>query len=143
MRDFGQQGRLTRRHVHRQGDLPRVLADRDRVVQILTNLVSNAYQYTQPGGSVTVSAHESGQFVQIDVADTGPGIPPQILEKIFTPFFTTKAQGTGLGLAICFKLIQMHNGDLRVTSDDRSGTVFTIELPACSTCEIDALKERR
>jgi signal transduction histidine kinase len=74
------------------------------------------------------------------VADTGPGIPPQILEKIFTPFFTTKAQGTGLGLAICCKLVQLHNGDIRIASDDHSGTVFTIELPACTTHDIDALR---
>lgn len=75
--------------------------------------------------------------MQIDVADTGPGIPPQIQEKIFTPFFTTKAQGTGLGLPICHKLINLHNGFLTVTNNAPRGTVFTIELPACSVYDID------
>jgi len=71
------------------------------------------------------------------VADTGSGIPPQILDKIFTPFYTTKAQGTGLGLPICCKLIHLHNGAIRVTSDDINGTVFTVELPACYDSKID------
>jgi signal transduction histidine kinase len=63
------------------------------------------------------------------VSDTGSGIPPQILEKIFTPFYTTKAQGTGLGLPICNKLVKLHKGNIYVTSDG-AGTVFTIDLPA-------------
>ena len=67
---------------------------------------------------------------QVSIADTGHGIPPQILEKIFTPFFTTKAQGTGLGLAICHKLISQHGGTLTVESEDGKGTVFTVALPA-------------
>ena len=112
--------------------------------QVFLNLFLNAFQAMAGGGTLTITTgriirHER-EYVSIDVADTGPGIPPQILEKIFTPFFTTKAQGTGLGLPICCKLIKLHNGDIRVTSDDSHGTVFTIELPACSTQEIDALR---
>jgi signal transduction histidine kinase len=68
--------------------------------------------------------------VQVEVTDTGQGIPPQILEKIFTPFFTTKAQGTGLGLPICHRLIEQHSGRLSVISEDGKGTTFTVELPA-------------
>jgi signal transduction histidine kinase len=70
--------------------------------------------------------------VQVRVIDTGQGIPPQILEKIFTPFFTTKAQGTGLGLAISHRLIEQQGGRLSVVSEDGKGTTFTVELPACS-----------
>ena len=85
------------------------------------------------GGTLTVTTahkfHQEREYVRIDIADTGSGIPPQILEKIFTPFYTTKAQGTGLGLPICCKLIHLHNGDIRVSSDS-GGTTFSIELPA-------------
>ncbi|HWI39903.1 MAG TPA: ATP-binding protein, partial [Verrucomicrobiae bacterium] len=66
----------------------------------------------------------------VSIIDTGPGIPLQILGKIFTPFFTTKAQGTGLGLAICHKLITQQNGLITVSSEDGKGTEFIIELPA-------------
>jgi signal transduction histidine kinase len=96
------------------------------------------------GGTLAITTgrtvRDGREYVTIEVADSGPGIPPLILEKIFTPFFTTKAQGTGLGLPICNKLIQLHKGVIRVTSDNLHGTVFTIELPACSTKEVDALR---
>ena len=86
------------------------------------------------GGTLSITTgtviRQGREYVTIDVADSGPGIPPQILEKIFTPFFTTKAQGTGLGLAICHKLIVQHQGTLSVASEDGKGTVFTVELPA-------------
>jgi two-component system NtrC family sensor kinase len=125
-------------------DLPTVYADGKQMQQVFLNLFLNAFQAMAGGGTLTITSgsilRQGREYVIINVADTGPGIPPQILEKIFTPFFTTKAQGTGLGLAICCKLVQLHNGDIRIASDDRSGTVFTIELPACTTHEIDALR---
>ena len=87
------------------------------------------------GGGPDHLQHAAGQETArsgsgSDIADTGPGIPPQILGKIFTPFFTTKAQGTGLGLAICYKLISQHGGTISVESEDGKGTVFTVELRA-------------
>jgi signal transduction histidine kinase len=125
-------------------DLPTVYADGKQMQQVFLNLFLNAFQAMAGGGTLTITTgrvfRHDCEFVSIDVADTGPGIPPQILEKIFTPFFTTKAQGTGLGLPICSKLIKLHNGEIRVVSDNRNGTVFTIELPACSTHDIDALR---
>ena len=75
------------------------------------------------------------QRAEIRVSDTGPGIPAQLLPKIFTPFFTTKAQGTGLGLAICYKLVTQHGGDLSVVSEDGVGTVFTVDLPVSGIAE--------
>jgi signal transduction histidine kinase len=125
--------------------LPPVYADSKQMQQVFLNLFLNAFQ-AMPGGGV-LSVTTAGAFVQdrevvrIEIADTGPGIPPQILEKIFTPFFTTKAQGTGLGLPICCKLINLHNGDIRVTSDSTQGTVFTIELPACRIEDNEDCKE--
>lgn len=127
-------------------DLPPVYADGKQMQQVFLNLFLNAFQAMPGGGRLTIitsrTLRNDREFVRIDVADTGPGIPPQILEKIFTPFFTTKAQGTGLGLPICCKLINLHNGEIRVTSDDTRGTVFTIELPACNMDNIDSIEER-
>jgi signal transduction histidine kinase len=125
-------------------DLPTVYADGKQMQQVFLNLFLNAFQAMAGGGTLTLTTgrvvRQDREYVSIDVADTGPGIPPQILEKIFTPFFTTKAQGTGLGLPICSKLVKLHNGHIRVVSDDHNGTVFTIELPACSTHDIDDLR---
>ena len=121
--------------------LPTVYADGKQMQQVFLNIILNAFQAMTSGGVLTISTSrillQERAFVKIDVADTGPGIPPQILEKIFTPFFTTKAQGTGLGLPICSKLINLHNGAIRVASNDYCGTVFTIELPACGVNELD------
>lgn len=122
-------------------DIPMVYADSKQMQQIFLNLFLNAFQAMPQGGtlSVTTNRHirDGNEIVRIEVANTGTAIPPLILEKIFTPFFTTKAQGTGLGLPICYKLVQLHNGDIHVQSDDVNGTVFTIELPACNPEEIE------
>lgn len=122
-------------------DLPTVYADGKQMQQVFLNIILNAFQAMAGGGTLTITTYlcsrEERAYVRVDVADTGPGIPPQVLEKIFTPFFTTKAQGTGLGLPICCKLVRLHNGEMRVASDNRNGTVFTVELPACAVDEID------
>jgi two-component system NtrC family sensor kinase len=117
-------------------DLPPVFADGKQMQQVFLNIILNAFQAMSDGGVLSITTckllRNDGEFVRIDITDTGPGIPPQILEKIFTPFYTTKAQGTGLGLPICRKLVHLHNGDIHVASDYDKGTVFTVELPACN-----------
>ena len=99
------------------------------------NLMLNAYQAMPSGGVISITSsltvRNENEYVCVEISDTGTGIPAQILEKIFTPFFTTKAQGTGLGLPICNKLVKLHKGNIRITSDNATGTVFTVELPAC------------
>ena len=114
--------------------LPPVFADYQQMQQVFLNIILNAFQAMSDGGVLSIttarSHRDDGEFVRIDISDTGLGIPPQVLSKIFTPFFTTKAQGTGLGLPICSKLVHLHNGDIRVTSDHDKGTIFTVELPA-------------
>jgi signal transduction histidine kinase len=114
--------------------LPPVFADYQQMQQVFLNIILNAFQAMSDGGVLSITTSRSlrneGEFVRIDISDTGLGIPPQILGKIFTPFFTTKAKGTGLGLPICSKLVHLHNGDIRVTSDYNKGTIFTVELPA-------------
>lgn len=121
--------------------IPPVFADSKQMQQVFLNLILNAFQAMVGGGTLSITTgcvfREERGYVRIEVADTGTGIPAPILEKIFTPFYTTKAQGTGLGLAICSKLIHLHNGELTVTSDDSTGTTFTIELPACNVCDIE------
>jgi len=115
-------------------NLPPVYVDPKQIQQVFLNLFLNAVQAMQLGGTLTVQSAlsfvDEVEMVQVRVTDTGQGIPPQILEKIFTPFFTTKAQGTGLGLAISHRLIEQHRGRLSVVSQDGVGTTFTVELPA-------------
>jgi signal transduction histidine kinase len=115
------------------GNLPPVYVDPKQIQQVFLNLILNALQAMQDGGVLTVETslvkEEENKWARVSIADTGPGIPVQILSKIFTPFFTTKAQGTGLGLAICHKLVKQHGGELNVVSEDGVGTVFTVDLP--------------
>ena len=123
------------RRIELQSDLPPVYADGKQMQQVFLNIMLNAYQAMTSGGvlgiTTTLVSRDTIEYVRVDISDTGSGIPSQILEKIFTPFYTTKAQGTGLGLPICKKLVKLHKGDIRVVSDDNTGTTFTVELPAC------------
>jgi two-component system NtrC family sensor kinase len=113
--------------------LPHVTADDGQVRQALLALVINALDATPSGGAVTVStARRDDGMVAVTVADTGTGIPPEHLDKIFTPFFTTKpvGQGTGLGLSACHGIVTAHGGDIRVETEVGTGTRMTMILPA-------------
>lgn len=130
-----QNGAFIEQRLELEGGLPPVYVDKKQIQQVFLNLLLNAFQSMVTTGGILLvrtsrSYHDDTEFVRIDFSDSGPGIPPQILENIFTPFFTTKAHGTGLGLTICLKLVRLHNGDISVVSDS-SGTVFTVELPTC------------
>ncbi len=110
--------------------------DRDQVVQVLTNLLSNAVAACPNGGVVTVRTRDDAHRVTIEVQDTGTGIAPDHRDRIFDPFFTTKPMGvgTGLGLAITYGIVKMHAGDIRVASQSDpargpTGTTFTVVLP--------------
>ncbi|HEU4342908.1 MAG TPA: ATP-binding protein [Candidatus Binatia bacterium] len=118
---------------------PRVTAwaDRDKVMQVLMNLVGNALKFTPPRGKVTVGFARSGdQWVQISVADTGPGVPAEEVNKLFDRFYQVgqtgkqKTQGTGLGLAISKALVEMHGGKIWVESEQGKGSTFCFTLPA-------------
>ena len=128
-------GKNVEKRLELSDNLPLVYVDSKQIQQVFLNLILNALQAMRDGGILTVTSaltEKAGeQWVRVSVADTGPGIPLPILEKIFTPFFTTKAQGTGLGLAICHKLVDQHGGNMFVDSEDGKGTVFTVELKAC------------
>jgi len=106
-----------------------VLADPDQLKQVVLNLVTNAVQAMgASGGTITIQTKGDGEYVEISVADTGPGIPPQDLTKVFDPFFTKRAEGTGLGLTIVHRIIDEHEGHIEVESGS-TGTVFTVTLP--------------
>lgn len=107
-----------------------VLCDAQRLRQVLLNLVMNGLQAAGDGGRVQVTARRRGKETQIDVWDTGPGIPAEVRDRIFNPFFTTKDTGTGLGLAIVHRIIEAHGGTVRVMSDAKTGGArFVMRLP--------------
>lgn len=115
--------------------LPAVAGDREQLSRALINLVKNAVEAMPgEGGVVTLHAEREPRGardgVRLSVADNGSGIPPDVEEKIFTPYFTTKAQGTGLGLAIVERIVQEHQGTIDVDSTPGQGTTFRIWLPA-------------
>ena len=113
-----------------------VRGDREKVQQILLNLLSNAAKFTAPGGRVVVEWRRPGDVVHVTVTDTGIGIPPDKLNLVFEPFVqlgsdrTTVGQGTGLGLAISRELARSMHGELSATSEPGAGSVFTLSLPA-------------
>jgi len=109
--------------------LPKIEADPYRLRRVFHNLITNATQAMPNGGKLTIETKKRKNFVEISIKDTGVGIPNNNLEKIFKPFFTTKAKGIGMGLAACKKLIEEHNGKIEVKSREGSGTVFTVKLP--------------
>jgi two-component system nitrogen regulation sensor histidine kinase NtrY len=103
--------------------------DPEQVKRALINLLDNALEATDAPGRITVAAHRRNGHLEIQVADTGRGIPTQAKEKLFLPHFSTKQRGTGLGLAIVHRIVTDHHGTIRVEDNPPHGTVFTIELP--------------
>lgn len=127
--------RIAVRIEHEAAD-PIAEVDGDQIVQVLTNLISNAIAAMEKGGMLTIRTGGDDDRVSIAVSDTGVGIPAENLKKIFDPFFTTKqmGKGTGLGLAVSYGIIKMHSGDIRVHSQadpsaGPTGTTFTVTLP--------------
>ena len=120
---------------HERDDALMVHADRERVQQILLNLMSNAIKFTARGGSITVSASPRDRAVAIHVRDTGAGIPAKQMERIFEPFvqvdrrLTREQEGIGLGLAISRELARGMGGELSVSSIEHRGSTFTLQLP--------------
>ncbi len=111
-------------------DLPLVCLDADLFEQALLNLMLNAEQAMPDGGTLTLIGKSEGATVFLDVIDTGVGIAPEALAKLFRPFHTTKPDGNGLGLATTRKIVAAHGGTIDVQSEPGRGTKFTIALPA-------------
>ncbi len=113
----------------RPGTLPLMPGDREQLKQAFLNLLLNALQATAAGGRIEiVTAARDGQ-IEVCFADTGQGIAPDDLEKIFNPFFTTRQEGTGLGLAITHRIVRNHGGRIEVASRVGQGTTFTLIFP--------------
>ena len=114
--------------------MPVLQLDAAQIKTCFLNILTNAIQAMPDGGEVHISAQsitETGgmEFLQLRFADTGPGIPPDEREKVFTPFYSTKATGFGLGLAITKKIVEDHGGRVFVTAGETPGTVVVMELP--------------
>lgn len=111
-------------------NVPKMLADAEFLRSVFNNLFINAvHSMEAKGGHLTVKISPDAEFVKIEISDTGNGISPENLEKIFEPYFSTKETGTGLGLAITQKIIDVHNGEIIVESELNKGTIFTVKLP--------------
>lgn len=112
-------------------DVPAIAGDRTLLAQALLNLAINACHAMPAGGRLTLSARRKGDTqVQLLVEDTGTGIAPEHLERIFNLYFTTKPDGSGIGLALVYRTIHLHDGDIDVQSVPGTGTIFTVTLPA-------------
>lgn len=117
---------------HLPADLPRLFLDEKLIRRALINLVENALQAMPEGGTLTFSSRilAGGRGVEIRVVDTGKGMDPDTLERIFEPYFSTRDTGTGLGLAIARRAVEEHGGSIQVVSAPARGSTFTITLPA-------------
>jgi signal transduction histidine kinase len=117
--------------------LPKVWIDREQMKQVFMNLILNAIQAMKEGGSISIATRAvsrvgtepSGEFVQVEVRDTGVGIPEENLQHIFDPFFTSKDEGSGLGLAVSHQIVQEHGGFVTVASTVGKGTSFFVHVP--------------
>ena len=130
---------LETRDVHVQSDLPDrpVLAkvDSDLLKQALLNVVLNGAQAMAEGGKLEVRLAEDGRMALLSIHDQGAGIPPDVRDKIFDLYFTTKKDGSGIGLAMTYRIVELHNGSIEVESDATHGTTFILRFPLNSPQE--------
>jgi signal transduction histidine kinase len=108
--------------------LPTAVGDADQFKQVFLNLVLNAIQAMPSGGELKITSEVKNDQILLIFLDTGPGIPEEILERIFNPFFTTKTEGTGLGLLITHRIMQNHGGHIRVQNAPEGGAEFILTL---------------
>jgi signal transduction histidine kinase len=135
------EGRGIQTEVDVPADVPDVVWDPDRMVQVLTNVVANAAQAIGTGGRITLSSRRDDGCLVVEVRDTGPGIPAEHRQRIFDPFFTTKPDGTGLGLSISHGIVNEHGGRIEVethtredgVADGETGTTVRIIVPIVET----------
>ncbi|MDA8165827.1 MAG: PAS domain S-box protein [Desulfobacteraceae bacterium] len=114
-----------------EGPRPLIMGDREKLLQVLLNLIKNSMEALAPaGGSLLLALATVDGYAELTVADNGPGIPAELRERVFTPFFTTKRQGTGLGLCVCKRIMDDHPGSaLTLESVEGQGTAATLRFP--------------
>ena len=109
-----------------------VRVDRDLFKQAVLNVVVNAIEAMPHGGELRLACNSSAATAEIRISDSGPGIPPELREKIFRLYFTTKQKGSGIGLAMTFRMVQLHDGTIEFSSEPGRGTTFTLRLPVAA-----------
>lgn len=121
--------------------LPSVIGDREHLIQVFLNIVKNGIEAVDKGGEIVVNTriltdfhlveegYKAAKMASVEIKDNGCGISKENMEKIFTPFFTTKAKGSGLGLALCFRIVKEHGGFFRIESSVGKGTTVSVFLP--------------
>ncbi len=110
-------------------NLPAIKVDAALVAQVLHNLLQNAIEASQEGGAIVVETMKTATGVAISVADKGKGIPPELLDKVFKPYFSTKRGGVGIGMAVVKKIVELHGGRIQIQSRVGSGTRVVVEFP--------------
>ena len=115
------------------GSAPPIVADPALLKIVFVNLLANSAHAMKGRGTIRVSLSAHGDGCEITVADSGPGIPPEVLEKVFTPFFTTKSRGTGLGLPTARRIVEAHQGQIKVACPPGGGTIVSVQLPSRSS----------
>lgn len=115
--------------VTQTADTVAITVDVDLIKQALLNIVVNAIEAMPQGGQLKIDSGVRADYAEIRIADTGPGIPPEVRENIYNLYFTTKPQGSGIGLAMTFQIIQLHDGRINFSSEPGKGTTFTVDLP--------------
>jgi signal transduction histidine kinase len=113
------------------GDIPEIECYPGKLNQVIMNLLANAIQAIHGKGKITIRTFRKGDHILISIKDSGKGMPPEVQERIFEPFYTTKelGKGAGLGLSICYNIIAQHNGSITVNSSPGTGTEFITSLP--------------
>jgi signal transduction histidine kinase len=116
-----------------QEEVSPILVDKSQMKQVFLNLVLNSIQAMPDSGELKIATDgiegSSGRFLRVQVSDTGAGFDASIQERLFVPFFTTRADGTGLGLSVAYRIVESHGGTIRAQSEKGIGATFTVELP--------------
>lgn len=119
--------------------LPNVMADQNKLQQVFINVFLNAIQAMPDGGEIRVTSYVDNGYVRVDISDTGEGMTPDVLERIFDPFFSTKdlGKGTGLGLSVAYGIMEDHNGFITAESAPGKGTTFSVKLPVLKETAVE------
>jgi signal transduction histidine kinase len=131
---------------HYAEEIPLMMIVRDQLVQVFLNLILNAMDATEEGGTIEIRTFRDNSWLRIDIRDDGQGVPEELRNRIFHPYFTTKATGTGLGLFVCRNIVEQNGGRIELTETSSTGTVFSVyfelpEAPRLSTTGLVSVAE--